>query len=220
MKQHPLAYLASIVFILFGSLLMHGQMMNHGHHDFKETQWNGTSICMPCHPGSGVNKETLSLPIWINKTLSPFEVYSDSPLDRDPGSTSKLCLSCHDGTMGNDSYTEFHNSYILPDTGIFKLNMMTSHPVSIIYHYQEGGISRNKLNDPNTTMSGLGGTIAEDLLINGKVECTSCHDIHVTRNMATCKGCHTMSSKVPSSASLTLWITNDYSALCRTCHLK
>ena len=34
------------------------------------------------------------------------------------------------------------------------------------------------LYDPNSSPSGLGGTIHSDMLINGSLECISCHDIH------------------------------------------
>ena len=208
-----------MVVLILVPLLANGQMMSHSHHDFKSMQWSGTASCAPCHPSTNAD-QALSTPKWITEPLSAFETYSDSPVDRDPGSTSKLCLSCHDGTMGGDSYTEYHEMYAIGDTVHSKLNMMSNHPVSVIYNYEVNTLSRRQLNDPNTTMSGLGGTIAQDLLINGKVECTSCHDIHVTRNIATCKGCHTLGKTSQNSASMTLWITNDYSALCKTCHNK
>ena len=57
------------------------------------------------------------------------------------------------------------------------------------------------LHDPDTTSSGLGGTISEDLLFNNRVECISCHNPH-------------------ASAAKLLIKSNQRSALCLTCHNK
>ncbi len=51
--------------------------------------------------------------------------------------------------------------------------------------------------------SGLGGTIKSDLLINGKLECISCHDVHGERGQKNL-----------------LIMSNTKSRLCLTCHNK
>ena len=87
---------------------------------------------------------------------------------------STFCLSCHDGITARDGHTttNFGNPENIDQTSIFNFN----HPIAFEYT-SELGNSKHYLNDPNTTPSGLGGTIAEDLLVDGKVECVTCHNI-------------------------------------------
>jgi predicted CXXCH cytochrome family protein len=74
------------------------------------------------------------------------------------------------------------------------------HPVSFVYDSllaeQDG-----QLSNPATAPSGLGSTIAEDMLVGGKMECTSCHNVH--------------DSAGPRGL---LHKSNAGSALCMTCH--
>ena len=59
------------------------------------------------------------------------------------------------------------------------------------------------LHQPSTSDSGLGGTIAEDLLFSGTLGCASCHDVHnADGNFAM------------------LRVDNADSAFCLTCHDK
>jgi hypothetical protein len=91
------------------------------------------------------------------------------------------------------------------------------HPISFSYS-SALALADGGLEDPSTTMSGLGGTIAEDLLDDGYMECTSCHDVHVPRKTVSgCNGCHRVPGREPS---LSIRIPNEKSALCLTCHKK
>jgi len=92
---------------------------------------------------------------------------------------SQLCLSCHDGR-----------------TSAPEVNLHRSHPVGIAWDSERDDRS---LRDPRSAQSHLGGTIAEDLLRHGHVECLSCHDPHGERDGL-------------------LVMANDRSQLCITCH--
>ena len=84
---------------------------------------------------------------------------------------TKLCLGCHDG-----SYVSSHAmTHVFGTTDLKK-----SHPVSINYEaLRAGGAALKNSTSGNTTP--LGHTIAVDLLDDqGNVQCTSCHDIHLT----------------------------------------
>lgn len=192
------------------------QGMHQSHHDFNNEYWNGKETCKPCHVNeSNTNSHVSNTLLWNQrKSDIVFDLYSKSYLAGVPGGNSKLCLSCHDGIIG----TEIHNDES-PDEGQNHKNLMVNHPVSVIYDVKLPG-NRMRLNDPNVKESGLGGTISSDMLRNGKVECTSCHDIHVARNNEGCTGCHTLGNIGLKTKSLSLWKSNDFSALCLTCHNK
>jgi hypothetical protein len=128
--------------------------------------------CDGCHTPHHADK-TGSIPLWSGKTTTAtFTVYSSSTLDAvvgQPDGSSKLCLACHDGT--DPAY-----SFMDPDR-ILGTDLSTSHPISFVYDATlattDGGLKNPSEN------STLGGTIAKDLLDgNGKVQCSSCHDIH------------------------------------------
>ena len=91
-----------------------------------------------------------------------------------PDGASKLCLGCHHG-----SYVAFG---MFPDSpAIFGASDLTmSHPISFTYDTGLAAkIPKGELRDPSRETSGLGGTIQEDLLDEmGKMQCTSCHDVH------------------------------------------
>ena len=117
---------------------------------------------------------------WSTKHLTDglptFTLYSSRSFDAlntdisQPDGPSKLCLGCHDGSYpGITGRLKF-------GTG----DLSRSHPVSFTYDSSLAArVARNGLNDPSTTPSGLGGTIAKDLLDDrSKLQCTSCHDVH------------------------------------------
>jgi hypothetical protein len=207
------------VFFIFGMFTLKsawGQGMHQSHHDFNNGYWNGKETCKPCHVNEGTPSTQISTILLWNQQKSGivFNLYSSSGLSGVPGGNSKLCLSCHDGIVGSEIHDDDN-----PDEGQNHKNMMVNHPVSVTYNDKLPG-NRMRLNDPEIHETGLGGTIATDMLRNGKVECTSCHDIHVARNNEGCTGCHTLGNAGLSTKSLSLWKSNDYSALCLTCHNK
>ena len=94
------------------------------------------------------------------------------------GSDSGLCLSCHDGTVAVGDTVLFGQ---LPMKGSwnqgdnFGTNLLSSHPFSLVKPLQDQIdlvatiVSQGKTGDPTGAVQ----------LINGNVECTSCHDPHV-----------------------------------------
>lgn len=97
-------------------------------------------------------------------------------------SVSDNCLGCHDGTSARAMHAD------------------DNHPLGVDYERQQGQ-GRARLR-PSASPSGLGGTIADDLLVNGRVECSSCHDPHAAHGSGTTR----------------LRMSNEGSRLCLTCH--
>lgn len=176
-----------------------------------ETQFQG-NMCLPCHDTPSL---TGQMPLWDHAlSVASYNVYSPgynfwkegAETISTPDGSSKLCLSCHDGTV---ALANFH----LYATGTTKMgdinngvsnlgtDLSTSHPISFIYDATLAFKDR-RLSDPTATPSGVrGGTIATDMLENGKLQCTSCHEPHNAMGIA-----HLL---VKSNAG---------SALCFTCH--
>lgn len=177
-------------------------------HDFSSDSWNSTGeICIVCHTPHNANTSVTNSPLWNHQTsTATYTVYSSATLNAtvgQPSGISKLCLSCHDGTIALDNFGGRTNgtNYISGGRNL-GTSMSNDHPISFTYDATlataDGG-----LHDPSTTNSGLGNKIAQDLLISGKMECSSCHDVHNKYNQ------------------LKLLVkSNSASALCLTCHNK
>ncbi len=210
--------------LLFFINTAYSQGLKSSHHDFSGASWNGNNYCEPCHTPHNANMNGANSPLWNHQlTNAVFETYTSPTLDGitgQPSGNTKLCLSCHDGTVAVDNHSGNTNGTKFTSFGNLTSNLKNDHPVSIIYDtalaMADGG-----LHDPSTTPSGLGGTIEDDLLENNKLECTSCHDVHISRNTQGCIGCHNIHANGGMvTKTLSLWKSNDKSALCLTCHKK
>jgi len=142
--------------------------------------------CSDCHVVSAgdMTVEASRGGIWSAKhtrdAVPTFKVYSSPSFDAlgtdigQPDGASRLCLGCHDG-----SYSGLRGRM-----SAFGFNdLARSHPVSFTYNSALVlRAPRGTLNDPRSAPSRLGGSIAADLLDErGKMQCTSCHNIHSKR---------------------------------------
>lgn len=191
-------------------------------HDFQSTSWNTSKeICIVCHtPHKAQNDSTSKIaPLW-NHTLSiaEYTVYSSPSLKASvgqPSAASKICLSCHDGTValgafgGNESSSKIKMSQTPWTLWNLGTDLSEDHPVSFTYNTDlataDGG-----LRDPaSKTVAALGNkTVKDGMLIGDKVECSSCHDVHADKGDSKNEGNHL------------LLVSNTGSALCLTCHNK
>jgi len=203
--------LFAILVAVFMSSSLFAQTIVGSDHDFTGESWNNTSeICVVCHTPHNADITVTGAPLWNHEvTTSTFTVYNSATFDAtagQPDGASKLCLSCHDGTVALDNFGGKTNGTTTIGAGDhnFGTDLTNDHPVSFTYD-QALATADGELNDPTSASSGLGGTITDDLLIGGKMECASCHDVHNT---------------VAVNGTKLLVKTNANSALCLTCHAK
>lgn len=178
-------------------------------HDFKAQSWTG-EICNVCHtPHNAI--ESNAGPLWDHALTATtnFVMYTsptgtfDATIDSQPSGASKLCLSCHDGTVAVDSFGGTSGSTMIASINSaadFGTDLGDDHPISFVYDATL--VTADGELWPVTTAA-LGGTIDNQMLFATKVECASCHDVH---------------NKV--AISNLLRIDNANSALCLTCHNK
>jgi len=145
---------------------------------------HGCGNChVPHNAGDPTDPTQYGVPLWSNAQLGDglptYDLYSSHTFDAlatdigQPDGATKICLGCHDG-----SYTYMHT----PERIFEAADLARSHPVSFTYDTAlSAKVANEGLRDPATADSGFGGTIAEDLLdIKGKMQCSSCHDVHLT----------------------------------------
>ncbi len=170
-------------------------------HDFTRFAGMTQNICIICHTPHNANTTVPNSPLWNHAVTSATFTPYQGTLHATPGQPtgiSKLCYSCHDGTVAIDSYGGQVGTWYLADS--LGTNLNNHHPLSFVYDSQLA-VADGSLFDPDSHLTPLGGTIAQDLLRGGRMECVSCHDVHNRYN----------------NPGL-LRIRNTYSALCLTCH--
>lgn len=187
-------------------------------HDFSTANWSGGQICVVCHTPHGGDTTVVDAPLWNHAlTTKTFQLYTSPTLNAtvsQPDGASKLCLSCHDGTVAVDSFGGATGTQLMTGgaaVGVGPKDLTDDHPISFIYNTAlataDGGLF-----DPasRTVIIGSGsktktGTINDVMLYNGKLQCSSCHDVH--------------NNFVAGTGAL-LRITTAGSALCLACHDK
>ncbi|MFQ5479121.1 MAG: cytochrome c3 family protein [Candidatus Binatia bacterium] len=205
---HSVSSLAAVVAVVFFAGASFAGIVS-SEHDFSNKGWNNTGeICVVCHAPHNSNTSVSDAPLWNHAvTTATFTTYSSATLDAttgQPDGISKLCLSCHDGTVAIDNFGgQGGGSQFMSGGELIGTDISNDHPISLVYDSSLASLDGG-LHDPSTRASGLGGTVDEDLLFNAKLECGSCHDVHDSQGT----GGHL------------LRLSNNGSALCLTCHDK
>jgi len=193
-------------------------------HDFRTYNWTGQGgqICIVCHTPHHA-QDGATAPLWNHEiTTATFQMYESTSFDgaatRETGPTgaSKMCLSCHDGTVALDSFGANIPSGGAPLGADSRRNVGTDlrndHPISFKY---DTALSQADpgLFDPTTKEVTIGqgadskpGTIATVMLEGGDtLQCSTCHDVH---------------NKFAIDQTPLLRVDIAGSKLCLTCHNK
>ena len=164
-------------------------------HDFTGSAWSGGRICVACHTPHKSDTSVTDAPLWnhSNSTQS-YTLYSSATLNAtmgQPGGISKLCMSCHDGTVAVDSFGGTTGSTMISARNNLGSTLNDDHPIGFNYNTALA-TADGSLHDPSTKMIAIGsgsqtksGTIAAVMLYNNKLECSSCHDVHNTFTVGT-----------------------------------
>ncbi|MCM2277341.1 MAG: cytochrome C [Oligoflexia bacterium] len=147
-------------------------------HDFSAQSWSGGQVCIVCH-SPHVPVSPALRPLWnhalSNQVYTPYSSDTMSAIVGQPDGSSKLCLGCHDGTIATDAFSGRPGSQW--SGGSLGTDLRDHHPISFVYDSSLAA-SDPRLRDPDTSLTELGGTVARDLLSAGKVQCSSCHEVH------------------------------------------
>lgn len=195
-------------------------------HDFSPGR-DGAQACQFCHTP---HIAMVNTPLW-NHTLSDavYTIYQSSSLDAEvgqPTGSSKLCLSCHDGTIALESSVRGGGgkTYMPPGKTRLGTDLSDDHPISFVYS-SELAAKDLQLRDPMM--------LPEEIQLDQfhEMQCVTCHDPHddtfgkylVTTNIKSnlCLQCHNLygwnASIHANSSKLVQNATDDY--LSRTGYL-
>lgn len=194
-----------IVLILIVSPLLKGGIATTKHNlsttgpgTFKTTQT--TEMCVFCHTP---HNSTSLTPLWNRNQSIGYTLYTSSTLVSSlgqPDGASKLCLTCHDGTIALGEIVNPNTTFAMSGTPDGKIpvssrsmigsNLSDDHPISFIPN-----VSNSELQNPTN-----GDSVKLDP--SGKLQCTTCHDPH------------------NDNLGKFLHKTYQYSNICKTCHIK
>ena len=179
------------VLVLLGVMRAAGQQIIGdalGAHDLtpigtSPVKGNLSAACQYCHaPHSGMSQGT---PLW-NQTLSTqsYTMYTSSTFIGKPspqpalGGSSSLCLSCHDGTVAPGqtvAYGKFGMTGNMNSSDVFGADLQGSHPFNLALPLQDSPDLVATLVNGGRTADPIGAI----KLVDGNVQCTTCHDPHV-----------------------------------------
>lgn len=190
-------------------------------HDFAAQAWNSSNeICIVCHTPH--NSSTIpDAPLWNHEvTTSTFTTYTSPSFDGagtigQPDGSSVLCLSCHDGTVAVDSYGgAAGGGFTLTGRSNLGTDLSNDHPISFTYDAALATADPG-LFDPTTKTITIGegdkqktGTIDDVMLLSGKLQCASCHDVHNGFTQG------------PATTNKLLRVNRLGSQICLACHNK
>jgi len=206
---HPRLTLASLVLLTLPTTLpAQTQSVVNSKHNLSVSgpgalrSTNEQQVCIFCHTP---HNATPVQPLWNrNMPVTAYVPYSSNSLQAKPGQptgASKLCLSCHDGTIALGSVVSANQPIMMaggittlpPGTSNLGTDLSDDHPIS--FRYDPALVAKNaKLKDPGT----LPPSVRLDR--DKELQCTSCHEAHDNRY------------------GNFLVMDNSSSQLCNTCH--
>jgi predicted CXXCH cytochrome family protein len=213
MKRILIVLLAMVFMVGFAGMAIAADIAG-SKHDFSATGSgegqgeNATGeICNTCHAPHNPSNASDG-PLWDHVvTGSSFTGYADvndtinaTDINDTIGGVSKLCLSCHDGSVAIDSFGGVTGGTSITGVGLLSTDLSDDHPVSFTYDTTLANAD-TELTDPASAAQ-VG---TDDLpLFEGtqQMECATCHNAH------------------DGAATYFLRVANVGSALCKNCHIK
>ncbi|MBK7975444.1 MAG: hypothetical protein IPK07_19895 [Deltaproteobacteria bacterium] len=158
-----------------------------------------TRICVFCHTPHNAAPQS---PLW-NKDLGAriYTVYTSPTLQAgplaQPTGPTKLCLSCHDGTIAMGAVLNPSTGISMTSGGLFPSGSLSNFGLDLSGHHPVSFPYQNALPNPE-----LAPTPPADLVFGGtdELHCTTCHDPH------------------DNTFGAFLAKDNRFSALCTKCH--
>ncbi|MDO8946424.1 MAG: cytochrome c3 family protein [Desulfocapsaceae bacterium] len=207
MKKRVNTLILITAMLLGQGAVAHGKSILDSKHNLSanggnEIRATGESeVCIFCHTPHHARQDIPYL--WNRRdpvTYTPYKSTTLSATVGQPTGASRLCLSCHDGTIALGAVlsrpTEIPFSLTLAGrSSLLGTDLSDDHPVS--FSYQSSITSGNtELVDASALTSPV------QLDSTGQLQCTACHDPH------------------NDALGKFLVMTNQYSALCLKCHNK
>ena len=227
----------AIVLMLTGSAWAQVTIVGSAH-DFSSMAWSGNEICKPCHTPHNAKPNDVSGRLWNHELTTATYTLNGSNTATTTGTAgtdmdriSRLCLSCHDGTVALDSFggvnkpAEGVGSNTIAGKYKIGTDLSDDHPVGkhavyhdVDYRNADGTTQRYKPANYTTNRVSYGG-VNLTLYESGESRTVTYNGTTTTyKNLVvSCYTCHTAHGSANPSL---LRASNTGSKLCLTCHNK
>jgi predicted CXXCH cytochrome family protein len=254
-----LKFFAAATMSLLAANFAYAEGIQNSKHDFSAATWSDKEICKPCHTPHNAVETNLTGRLWAHTLSNATYVYHGGTVTGNDGSTrpeagtgsatqadmdvaTRLCLSCHDGTVALDSFmgkTGTSDGKFIGDAdgqhgaatanlgnGQVANDLTNDHPVGYKAVYDENsgqntqGTGHYRYNPRAAVVAaGLKLAISKTPVSAGTVDRST--GTAVTGNLpsVSCVTCHDVHNGGGQEVGL-LRISNEGSALCLTCHNK
>jgi hypothetical protein len=168
--------------LLFLAFLFAGNAVPLDTHDFTDgtghDDWYDSSMffrCDVCHPRRNAELPKVIPLLDPGHSQRELPVFASDGLDiffGQPHSMTKMCISCHDGSIGKEIRFEQVDK-----------DLLHGHPVGIFYDWRVTERSGGELQNPRRLNLPL---------FSDRMECPTCHDTHrdELRSETLCNECH------------------------------
>jgi predicted CXXCH cytochrome family protein len=183
-----------------------GQIVGSAH-DFSSMAWSNGQICKPCHTPhnavSGMDR------LWNHElTNANYTMHGGAgSAASDVDYRSRLCLSCHDGTVALDSFGGQTGGSFIGGTRNLGTDLTNDHPVG-----------RDAMYPPPNPPSYWVNAFKDPTLLPSALKLQDWNDGTAVRKVVGCTTCHNPHRKSGIPSLLTM--SNSASAVCLGCHLK
>ena len=168
-------------------------------HDFSGRGWGTTELCIFCHAPHNANVTAGTL--WNHAaTVATYTLYASPTLSAavaQPGGVSKLCMSCHDGTVAIDSYATRTGTTFISGSAALGTDLTNDHPIAFTFDAALATADGGLVTPASASLVSTGVP-----LFSGKLECATCHNVH------------------DNALGHFLRVSNAGSGLCLKCHTK
>jgi len=176
-------------------------------HDFSSMAWADGEICKPCHTPHFAMQDMDRL--WNHELTTATYTMHDGTgtaeinFDRQ----SRLCLSCHDGTVALDSFGGETGSSFITAGHNLGTDLTNDHPVGSDAQYP-----------PDPPPSWWSGAFKDASLLPSALRLRDWTDPNgVAHKVVSCMTCHNPHNK---GFEELLTMSNNASAICLSCHIK
>jgi predicted CXXCH cytochrome family protein len=152
-------------------------------HDFSGRGWGSDEVCIFCHTPHNAIASVGNSPLWNQRTSAATYTLYGSPTSKEaagqPRAPSKLCLSCHDGTIAVGSFGGRTGMHFVAGAVNLGTDLSNDHPISVYWNHQTLAVS-SSFNCLGCHFSLFGlPTPADNLpFYDRRVECPTCHEPH------------------------------------------
>ena len=177
-----------------------------------------TQVCKFCHipHNAEVPKPLWSRPLSRAQYVTP-EIArgrSSEEMAPQPDGSSRLCLSCHDGTIALGEVAGEPQSIAMAGAerlypgrrGFIGTDLSGSHPISFVVSESDNDLSTGISDMGVRSLAAIDADADVGLDAEGRMQCTTCHDPHADR--------YFVAGHVPR-----FWVKPTVDEVCLTCHM-